>query len=46
MDPSWHFDLEWKEMKKRVDRLERKVYWLERYKKQQEEEKYKNDIKN
>jgi hypothetical protein len=46
MDPSWHFAREWEEMKKRVERLERKVYWLEQYKKQQEEEIYKNDYKN
>ena len=50
MDDKWRFDREWEEMKKRVDKLERDVYWLDRYKKDQEEKeyrkKYKNDNKN
>lgn len=52
MDEKWHFDREWSEMKKRVDKLEREVYWLNKfmndheYKKKAEEAKNDYDNKN
>ena len=31
-DDKWTFDYEWKKMKARMDKLEKQVYWLERFK--------------
>ena len=50
MDEKWRFNRDWEEMKKRVDKLEKDVYWLDRFKRDQEEKErqreYKNDNKN
>lgn len=43
MDPAWQFFREWEKMKKRVEELERDVYWLKKYKSDKEnEERAKN----
>ena len=31
-EDKWAFDYEWKQMKARIDTLEKKLYWLERFK--------------
>jgi hypothetical protein len=41
-DDKWRFDVEWKQMKARMDKLEKEVYWLEDYKKKQEEKEIQN----
>ena len=38
MDPMWHFAREWEQMKKRVEKLEREVYWLNKFKDKKEDE--------
>jgi len=36
-DDKWTFNVQWIQMKKRMNELEKKVYWLEDYKRKQEE---------
>jgi chromosome segregation ATPase len=45
-DDKWRFDLEWSEIKKRVDQLEKKVRQLEDYKKKQEEKQTQDYYRN
>ena len=45
-DDKWRFNLEWNEIKKRMDQLERRVYWLEDYKKKQEEKATQDYYRN
>ena len=33
----WHFAHEWEQMKKRVDKLEREIYWLNKFKDKKED---------
>ena len=42
----WIFKRDWEEIKKRMDELEKRVYWLEEYKKKQLEKEIKNLYKN
>ena len=44
-DDKWEFNIQWSEMKKRMDRLEKKVYWLEDYKRKQDEKEIQNLFK-
>ena len=44
-DDKWRFDYEYKKLKKKVDSLERKIYWLEDYKKKQQEKEYRDKHK-
>ena len=37
MDKKWRFEREWEQLKKRVDTLERQVYWLRKFKDDVEE---------
>ena len=46
MDEKWHFDREWSEMKKRVDKLEREVYWLNKFMNDHEYRKKAEEAKN
>ena len=47
MDPMWHFAREWEQMKKRVEKLEREVYWLNKFKdKKEDEERVKETRKD
>ena len=32
MDPAWQFFREWEKMKKRVETLEKEIYYLKKYK--------------
>ena len=41
-DDKWVFNIQWNEMKKRMDTLERKVHWLEDYKRKQDEKEIQN----
>lgn len=45
-DDKWTFNVHWTEMKKRMDRLERKVHSLEDYKRKQEEKETQRFYKN
>ena len=45
MDEEWRFNYLWEKMQKRVEDLERKVYWLEKGKKQYEEKEYQRGNK-
>lgn len=38
----WVFQRDWEEMKKRMNELEKRVYWLEDYKKKQCEKETQN----
>jgi|TARA_R100000081_G_C4659333_1_gene86774 hypothetical protein len=40
MDEQWQFNRIWEKMQKRVDDLERKVYWLEKFKQETEKKEY------
>jgi hypothetical protein len=40
MNKEWHFNRDWEKMKKRVDDLERKIYWLERFKDEEQRKAY------
>ena len=46
MDEQWHFNRNWEEMKKRVDKLERDVYWLNKFMKEYECKKRVEEAKN
>jgi hypothetical protein len=46
IDDKWTFNREWNLMKKRVDDLERKVYWLERWKSEMKEKQIQQEYKD
>ena len=45
-DDKWTFDYEWKQMKARIDTLEKRLYRLERFKATTEEKEIQNYYKN
>ena len=45
MDEKWHFNYVWEKMQKRVDELEKQVYWLEDWKKKQIADQYSKQHK-
>jgi hypothetical protein len=45
MDEEWRFNYLWEKMQKRVEDLERKEDWLEKWKKQYEEKEYQRGNK-
>ena len=45
MDPMWHLAREWEEMKKRVNRLERDIYWLNKFKDKKEDEERAKSVR-
>ena len=46
MDKQWNFEREWEKLKKKVDYLERKVYWLEKWKGEMKEKELQQYYKN
>ncbi len=46
MDNKWHFDREWEQLKKRVDALEREVYWLRKFKDDCENKERAKELRN
>lgn len=46
MDKQWHFERELEKLKKKVDELERKVHWLEEWKKNCKEKELQQYYKN
>ena len=46
MDEKWRFNRDWEEIKKRVDKLEKDVFWLDRFKRDQEEKERQRENKN
>lgn len=45
MDSKWHFDYEWSALKKKVEKLEGEVFWLKKYKDEQEHKAYAKKLK-
>lgn len=45
-DNKWMFNREFEQMKMKIDALERKVYWLEEWKKNREEKEVQQYYKN
>ena len=46
MDEHWHFNREWEKMKNRVDKLERDIYWLNKFMREHEDKKRVEEAKN
>ena len=46
MDKQWHFERELEKLKKKIDALEKKVYWLEEWKKNCKEKELQQYYKN
>ena len=45
MDDEWRFNYLWEKMQKRVDKLERKVFYLEKWQGQQKEKQLQEHYK-
>ena len=45
-DDKWKFDYEWNKMKERLESLEKRLYWLEDYRKKQEEKQVQGHYRN
>jgi hypothetical protein len=46
MDERWHFNHDLEEMKKRVDKLERDIYWLNKFMREHKDKKRVEEAKN
>jgi len=44
-DDPWQFNYHWEKMQKRVDRLERDISWLKKYKREKEAEEYAKELR-
>lgn len=44
-DDPWQFNYLWEKMQKRVDQLERDIFWLKKYKREKEAEEYAKEVR-